>query len=46
MYKMLVFVAPTHTTSDALESNGASVTVPLAMSNSCHVVVDSCSVQL
>lgn len=46
MYKMLVFVEPNHTTSDTLESNGASVMLPLATSNSCHVVEDSCVVQL
>lgn len=46
MYKMLVFVEPTQTTSDTLESNGASVTLPLATSNSCHVVDDSWVVQL
>lgn len=46
MYKMLVFVEPIHTTSDTLESNGASVMVPLATSNSCQVVDDSWVVQL
>lgn len=45
MYKMLVFFCPTHTTSDTLESNGASVIAPVAMSNSCHVVDDSWAVQ-
>lgn len=46
MYKMLVFVDPTHTTSDTLESKGASVMAPLATSNSCHEVDDSWVVQL
>lgn len=46
MYKILVLVEPTQTTSNTSESNGASVTLPLATSKMYHAVEDSWAVQL
>jgi hypothetical protein len=46
MYKMLVSVGPTQTSSDTSESKGASLISPLAMSRICHDVEDLCDVQL
>lgn len=46
MYNTLVFVAPTHTTSETPESMGASLTFPLFTSRKCQVVFDLPAVQL